>query len=191
MTEKTKSLIAFVFMLAAMILFAVWSAQPVESEATFTFRTNPPKAPKITYSESHNAPLEVAKVFGRASGCQDADPELIEDVARLSRRAGLDPKIAAALIAVESGCNPLAISNRGAVGLTQVRPIVWKDKYDFSRTNLLNSGENMQVGFEILAELIQQYGTYEGVRRYQGLGIGCETCDGQYTEKIFRLAGKK
>jgi Transglycosylase SLT domain len=133
--------------------------------------------------------IEVAKVFGRAPGCENTDPDFIEDVNLAAARVGLDAKVAAATVAVESGCNPFAVSNRGAVGLMQIRVIAWKDKYDFSgRINLLNRKDNLQVGTEILAGLVKQFGLAEGVKRYQGLGPGG---DEFYVSKILKLAGKK
>jgi soluble lytic murein transglycosylase-like protein len=65
---------------------------------------------------------------------------------------------------------------------------VWKEKYDFQQVNLLNRADNVRVGTEILSGLVQQFGTHEGIRRYQGLGPGG---DGLYVEKILNLAGRK
>jgi soluble lytic murein transglycosylase-like protein len=138
------------------------------------------------------SPIEVARIFGRAQGCSEASPDLIQLVARESVGAGVDPRIFAALIAVESGCNQYAISNRGAIGYTQVLPRVWRTKYDFSNQyNLLNAKDNIHVGATILADLVQNYGLREGVRRYNGLGVDCATCDANYTAKILNLAGRR
>ena len=149
-----------------------------------------PKPPTLHYSIWRTAPLTVAEVFGRSQGCADASPDLIEMTARAALRASLDPAIAAATVAVESACNDYAISSRGAVGLMQVRPSVWGTKYDFSGTvNLFNEEDNVRVGAEIMAGLIHQYGTLDGVRRYNGTGTDCGIdCDGQYTTKILTLA---
>ena len=151
--------------------------------------TIPPSAPRLEPTILRTAPLEIAKVFGRAAGCQYASPELIFATSEAALRTGLDPKIAAATVAVESGCNPYAVSNRGAIGLMQVRAISWKDKYDFAqKINLLNTRDNLQVGTEILSGLIRQWGQTEGIRRYQGTGSGG---DEFYVSKILSLAGRK
>lgn len=155
----------------------------------------PPAVPQFIYAEiqaKQNAPLEVAMVFGRSDGCRNASPELIRQVADSAIHAHLSPKKWAALIATESGCNPLAISSKGAVGLSQVVPKVWASKYDIAgRINLLNSNDNLRVGSQILADYIWAYGETEGIHRYNGTGIGCETCDSQYNYKIEQLAAAR
>ena len=154
---------------------------------------NVPKPPALHYSIWRTAPLTVAEVFGRAQGCADASPDLIEMTARAALRASLDPAIAAATVAVESSCNNYAISSRGAVGLMQVRPQIWSSHYDFSGTvNLFNEEDNVRVGAEIMAALIQQHGTAQGVQLYNGAGTNCGVdCDSQYTSKILSLAHRQ
>jgi len=147
-----------------------------------------PDAAAMTYSALRSESFEVAKVFGRASGCQDATPEFINQVTTNAVGSGLDPSIAASTIAVESACNPMAISSKGALGYMQVRPTVWKSGYDFSKVNLLNPSDNLSVGTEILASLVSHYGLADGLRRYNGTGVGCKTCDGDYAPRILALA---
>lgn len=84
----------------------------------------------------------------------------------------LDAKLAASVISEESNCDSLAVSSRGAIGLMQVMPRVWKRRFDFSRINLFNPQENLNIGIKILADLVQQYGEHEALERYQGLGPG-------------------
>jgi hypothetical protein len=190
MTEKTKSIFAF-FVGSILLFFMAALGLPASSHSEPALKFMP-VPPKLEYSIFRTGTLEVAKVFGRTQGCYDADSELIEEVNSAAARTGLDPRIVAATVAVESGCNPLAISSRGAIGLMQIRPAVWCEKYDCTKTyNFLNRHDNVQVGVFILSDLISQYGVQEGVRRYQGIGLGCETCDGQYAEKILKLAGRK
>lgn len=170
----------------------------VMSVAMFTIHDLPvpampstPKPPASVFqpSERKIAPLEVAKVFGRSRGCENASPELIQAVAQEAIFNSIDARIAAATVAIESACNPYAVSVRGAVGLMQVTPKTWGEKFDFSKTyNLLNLHDNVHVGVSILSDMIHTYGVREGVRRYQGLGVGCDTCDGAYTDKIMNLA---
>jgi len=155
------------------------------------FRPVPPAEFQQEYSAVVNAPLTVAKVFGRSQACADIDADFIYYVARQARHTGIDPAVAAATIATESGCNALAVSNRGAVGIMQVMPKVWNTQFDFSRVNLLNREQGVAVGLQIEAGLIRQWGLHGGVRRYQGLGEGCDSCDDGYTGKILALAGRR
>ena len=144
-------------------------------------------------SKTYAAALDVARVFGRSgNGCAEASPELITLVANEAIKANLDPRVFAATISVESACNQYATSTRGAIGLTQVRPIVWKAQYDFEhKYNLLNQQDNLRVGASILGALIQQFGETNGLRRYNGMGVDCDTCDTGYVSRIVILAGRK
>jgi soluble lytic murein transglycosylase-like protein len=196
---KAKAIIGVVtgFLLAtcAVIPLSVaGSANDLASQAHLNYARRAPRAPALAfvYSAYRTAPLTVAKVFGRSQGCFDADPELIEATASAAIQAGLDPAIAAATVAVESGCNQFAISSRGAIGLTQVMPRIWKDHFDFAGdVNLFNRDANLRTGTKIEAGLIQEYGISDGVWRYQGIGVDCSTCDSGYTSKILTLAGRK
>ena len=150
-----------------------------------------PVAPRLEYSQWRTGPIEVAKVFGRSQGCQEADIGLIQEVSTAANRAGLDPRLVAAEVAVESGCNPMAISQRGAVGLLQVHVKTWHQKYDFATDNLFNTRTNLRVGTQVLAGYIKTYGVHEGVHHYNGMGIGCETCPEGYSDRVLALAGRK
>lgn len=131
------------------------------------------------------ASFQAARVFGRA-GCGDLG--LTEMVARSSRKTGLPANVIAAEIAVESSCNPLAVSRDGGVGLLQVMPKIWAGKYNnFRDKNLLKAEDSMEVGGEILAENIHQYGLRDGIRRYNGSGPDAVT----YAEKVIQLAGTR
>jgi hypothetical protein len=143
-------------------------------------------------NQQYIAALDVARVFGRASGCAEADSNLIGDVAKEALRVGLDARILAATVAVESSCDAMAVSRRGAIGLTQVMPKIWKGSFDFEHTiNLFNPNDNLHAGATILSDLIKQHGLAEGIRHYNGTGTDCADCDGNYVPKILTLAGRR
>ncbi|GHA89183.1 lytic transglycosylase domain-containing protein [Modicisalibacter luteus] len=64
--------------------------------------------------------------------------------------AGLSPDIVMAVIHVESGFDPHALSSAGAQGLMQVMPF-WKEVIGRSDDNLLDPGLNLRYGCTILA----------------------------------------
>lgn len=166
---------------------------PVDDDAGPTvLQTHTPPPPFFLRElrERMNAPLEVALVFGRSTGCSNADPLLIDTVARDAVKVNMPPKVLAATIAVESQCEPYAVSSRGALGLSQVMPKIWKNKFDFETVNLLNPQDNVRVGATIMAGLIHEHGLARGVQLYNGAGVGCETCDGGYSNKVLALAGR-
>src|SRR5487761_349921 len=106
-----------------------------------------------------------SRIYGKA-GCGDI--KLAEITAENSLKNGLPANLIAAVVSVESSCNPLAISNRGAVGLMQINVNVQSKAYDFSTINLFNSQQSMSVGPKILASMIKQYGLKSGVSHYNG-----------------------
>jgi soluble lytic murein transglycosylase-like protein len=129
--------------------------------------------------------FDAARVYGRA-GCGDV--QLAELTARASARTGLPAAVIAAEIAVESTCDPLAVSGRGAVGLTQVMPRIWASEYNnFRDKNLLKTEDSIEVGMSILSKNVNSYGLREGIRRYNGSGSDAE----MYATKVLTLAGAK
>ncbi len=73
---------------------------------------------------------------------------------RYARRHNLDWRLIAALIEVESGFNPWAISPRGAIGLMQVIP---ETAILYGATDLFNPRDNIRVGVAYLRYLIDTY----------------------------------
>ena len=87
--------------------------------------------------EFKKAFFDAARVYGRA-GCGDV--QLAEMTARSSAKTGLPANVIAAEIAVESTCDPLAVSRDGGVGLLQVMPKIWASKFNgFRDKNLLRA----------------------------------------------------
>lgn len=143
-------------------------------------------------NQQYIAALDVARVFGRSPGCAEADAALIGKVATEALRTGLDSRILAATVAVESSCDSMAVSRRGAIGLTQIMPKIWKGQFDFEHTiNLFNPNDNLHAGATIESGLIKQYGLAEGIRHYNGTGTDCADCDSNYVPKILALAGRR
>jgi soluble lytic murein transglycosylase-like protein len=179
-------LIPFLFILAGAIAYAPRTRRPemVVIQQPSRQTVDIEKEKKI-----QAAMWSVALVFGRSSGCKDAGPELGRIVAEAAIDQGVDPSVDAATVAVESSCNPFATSTRGAAGLMQLMPSIWKTTYDFqNKINLFNERDNVQTGTKILAGYIKTYGTQDGILHYQGTGSGCSTCDSLYVDKVLRLA---
>jgi soluble lytic murein transglycosylase-like protein len=92
----------------------------------------------------------------------------------------LSARIVAALVFVESSCPADAVSKKGAAGLVQVNPRVWRH----SRRELQDPSTNLQIGTQILAGYIRGHGLREGLHRYNGLGV---TSD-DYSELVLQAA---
>lgn len=79
--------------------------------------------------------------------------------AAISRAAGaarIQPELVRAVIVVESGFNPRAISRRGAVGLMQLLPATARR---YGAFNAFDPEQNIYAGAYYLAELIARYGS--------------------------------
>lgn len=137
--------------------------------------------PVVEAGIPHEALYQASRIYGKA-GCGDL--ALAELTAAYALKNALPPNVVAALVAVESHCNPLAISREQAVGLTQVVPRIWKDKHDFAQINLFNPEQNVATGTEILGGLVKQYGLRDGLRRYNGSGREAE----RYAARVLALA---
>ncbi len=69
-------------------------------------------------------------------------------------RHGVDPALVQALVKVESGFNPYALSRKGAMGLMQLMP---QTAEDMNVTNTFNPHENVDGGVRYLRYLIDRY----------------------------------
>lgn len=99
-------------------------------------------------------------------------------------RTGLDPMLLVAVMAIESGFNPIAESPMGAQGLMQVIPRFHQDKLEAvsGSSSLLDPVVNIQVGAMVLKEYIRRTGSLEaGLQQYAGAASDEE---GIYAAKV-------
>jgi soluble lytic murein transglycosylase-like protein len=110
---------------------------------------------------------------------------LVQEAWSIGQRAGLDPTLILAIMAVESSFNPFAQSTMGAQGLMQVMTQVHDDKYQaFGGTRAaFDPITNLRVGAQILKECIERAGgLQEGLRFYVGAAL--LSSDGGYADKV-------
>jgi soluble lytic murein transglycosylase-like protein len=81
--------------------------------------------------------------------------DLIVEQARLN---GVRPSLVRAVVQIESGFNPSAVSPRGALGLMQLMPATARQ---FHVGNPFNPGENVRAGVAYLKELLVRYNDKE------------------------------
>jgi hypothetical protein len=85
-------------------------------------------------------------------------------VLRSSGGYGLDPQLVTAIILVESGARPWALSPKGAVGLMQVMPHMIETL--ILAGNLTTIESNVEAGCWILADNIRRLGEDNGISAY-------------------------
>ena len=110
---------------------------------------------------------------------------LVQEAWSVGRKAGLDPTLILAIMAVESSFNPFAQSAVGAQGLMQVMTKVHNDKYEAFGGNhaAFDPVTNLRVGVQVLKECIARAGSLEaGLRFYVGAANLAE--DGGYAGKV-------
>ena len=95
---------------------------------------------------------------------------LLTAATQAGERLKLDPTLIVAVIAVESGFNPIAESPMGAQGLMQVIPRFHQEKLDgLGDAALLDPLVNIHVGAQVLRESIGRAGSLEaGLQQYAG-----------------------
>lgn len=76
-------------------------------------------------------------------------------IARAAQAVNIQSELVRAVIVVESGFNPRAISRRGAVGLMQLLPSTARR---YGAFNAFDPEQNIRAGAHYLADLIARYG---------------------------------
>jgi len=84
-----------------------------------------------------------------------AGGDLRELAAAAARRHGLDPDLVMAVVSVESGFRPQAVSPKGAQGLMQLMP---KTASSLGVANALDPAQNLDGGTRHLGQLLTLYG---------------------------------
>jgi Transglycosylase SLT domain len=110
---------------------------------------------------------------------------LVQEAWAMGQRAGLDPTLILAIMAIESSFNPFAQSPVGAQGLMQVMTRVHDDKYTaFGGTHAaFDPISNLRVGVQVLKECIARAGSLqEGLRYYVGAAL--HEGDGGYAARV-------
>lgn len=110
----------------------------------------------------------------------DAMTEMVGNAYAAGREIGLDPLLILAVMAVESGFNPIAESVAGAQGLMQVIPKYHGEKFEAAGGEVLDPETNILVGAKILKEYVARSGSLPAaLRLYSG---GADSS--QYAAKI-------
>ena len=115
---------------------------------------------------------------------------LVQEAFTIGQRAGLDPTLILAIMAVESSFNPFAQSAVGAQGLMQVMTRVHDDKYVAFGGNraAFDPISNLRVGVQVLKECIARAGSVqEGLRYYVGAAL--QEGDGGYASRVMLEQG--
>ena len=92
-------------------------------------------------------------------GTVDINKDLALHIMFAADYVGLPREIAFKLVQTESSFRPYAVSNKGAIGLTQVLPST-ASIYGASRNDLFAVDKNLNIGFAYLVGLYEQFGNW-------------------------------
>ncbi len=133
---------------------------------------------RATAVDPQTLPREQAAVTSWISRRYKVAPEpiarLVQEAWDIGTKAGLDPTLILAIMAVESSFNPFAQSSVGAQGLMQVLTRVHTDKYEaFGGVHAaFDPVANLRVGVQVLKECIRRAGSlHDGLRFYVGAAL--------------------
>ena len=180
------------------VLSPFWDEYSYESQArelafvdVAHFQNNAPDAPPSASDSLANSASAkeqayvISWIAKRYRIAQSASKMLVETAYSSALEVKLDPLLVLSVMAIESRFNPFAESSVGAQGLMQVMAKVHQTKfYDHGGTkSVLNPVANIQVGAQILKDLIRRSGSVEaGLKLY--VGAGNLESDGGYAAKV-------
>ena len=165
--------------------------EPILEDATEApvVTPEPGAVARATAADPKDLPRQQAAVAQWLSRRYRVAPEplsrLVQEAWSIGQRAGLDPTLILAVMAIESNFNPFAQSHVGAQGLMQVMTRVHDDKYEaFGGIRAaFDPLTNLRVGVLVLKECIARAGGIEGGLRHY-VGAANLPDDGGYATKV-------
>ena len=165
-------------------------AEPLDADSALAAELSEPDAiARATASDPKALSRQQAAVAGWLARRYKVAPEpvsrLVQEAWSVGQKAGLDPTLILAIMAVESSFNPFAQSAVGAQGLMQVMTKIHNDKYEAFGGNhaAFDPVTNLRVGVQVLKECIARAGSLEaGLRFYVGAANLAD--DGGYAGKV-------
>jgi soluble lytic murein transglycosylase-like protein len=149
----------------APLLRSAAAPSPLKSPAIALRATGPKQLP---IEENIDALARVVGAKYRVS--HDMTREFLATAYREAKLNRLDPMLVVAVMAVESGFNPAAQSDAGAIGLMQVIPRYHPEKFSAERgESVRDPSINIRVGSQALRQYIARGGTEAaGLQLYNG-----------------------
>lgn len=108
----------------------------------------------VTVPASELVSVEPEEIFAETKRAPEGGP-FASEIRAASATYGIDEKLIASVIAVESKFNPRAVSRKGAYGLMQLLP---ETATRLSVRNIFDPAENINAGTHYLKELLDRFG---------------------------------
>jgi hypothetical protein len=186
---RYSSRLVSVAMLTSTLLFAL----PERSESVSSEQSLPTLIiPQLAVPSISPTVLSVEDFLRRNDVREDICARLAESIVSSAKKYHLDAKLIASITIVESRGNPLAISNKAAVGVMQIHIPTWGDTAAREDLNLFKIEDNIDLGSRILKTYVGQSGLWNGVKRYNGFIPGdpeSEQSAQAYADKVQQIYG--
>ena len=150
---------------------------------------------QLSAAPSMATPTEFAQVFRAAQrGAITLLPSTIAElIARVAQEEGVDEDLVRAVVQVESGGNPNAVSPKGAMGLMQLMP---RTAEAMGVSNPFDPAQNLRGGVRLLRGLLNEFGDVRlalaayhaggpAVRQYGGVPPYVETQ--KFVQRVMEL----
>jgi len=147
----TASVFTLAVLMAAPALATVYTFTDASGVTHFT---NVPSDPRYAGMARVPYRLSAYKSVKTSSGYLTASDRYELLVQKVAREHSLDQALLQAMIATESGFDPRAVSNKGAVGLMQLMP---ETARRYGVRNLYDPAENIQGGAKYLRDLMRKF----------------------------------
>lgn len=165
-----------------LLILVMLFSNPIELAKSIT--TSPKPIPTTT----ENLYFHVARFYG--SDITPTKAVLEEEIERAADEFGIQRNIFKALVKVESGGNPKAISHVGARGIAQIMPFNAKRCGLSSADKLWDAILNLRCGAQILSEEIEQHGDVHAALTVYNCGKVRCPAGKQYANKVIALSRK-
>ena len=190
-TQFSPSRLGSLAVLTAVLL--LFFAEPNMSSLTADRRENPVQESGLQTAGfmTVGPAVRLVEAFLTGQGVSRATcGRLASSIVNSAKKYGLNPKLIASVIIIESRGNPFAISGRDAVGIMQIHLPTWGYTAQREGIDLLKIEDNVDFGARILKNYVGQFGVWEGLKRYNGFLPGDPTSEQSaedYAEKVHRL----
>ncbi len=151
------------------------AAQPAENNDILLAMAEPEAITRATAIDPASLDRQQAAVVTwisrRYSVAQEPISRLVQEAWEVGKKAGMEPTLILAVMAVESSFNPFAQSHVGAQGLMQVMTGIHHDKYEIfgGRRAAFDPVTNLRVGVQVLQDCIRRAGSLQaGLKYYVG-----------------------
>lgn len=165
------------------------AAQPVENNDILLAMAEPEAITRATAIDPASLDRQQAAVVSwisrRYSVAQEPISRLVQEAWEVGKKAGMEPTLILAVMAVESSFNPFAQSHVGAQGLMQVMTGIHHDKYEIfgGRRAAFDPVTNLRVGVQVLQDCIRRAGSLQNGLKYY-VGAANMAGDGGYAVKV-------